>query len=53
MRTGVNRMVINAMSTHEVAEAKAGEMEALSGEEEHVREHGNARILTSGMDQKK
>ena len=28
-------------------------MEAMIGEEEHVHEHGNAKLLASDMDQKK
>ena len=40
------------MYIHEVAETEGGEMEAKIGEE-HVREHGNANILASGMDQNK
>ena len=46
-------MMINATYIHEVAEAEGGEMKALIGELEHVRKHGNKKILASGMAQKK
>ena len=34
-------------------ESEGGLIEAIIGEEEHVLEHGNAKILASDMDQKK
>ena len=46
-------MIINAKYIHKVAESEGGEMEAMIGEEEHVHDHLNAKILASGMDQKK
>ena len=47
------QMLVNATYIHEVTEAEGGDMEAMIGEEEHVREYGHAKILASGMDQKK
>ena len=46
-------MIINAKYIHTVAESEGGEMEAMIGEEGHVHDHFNAKILASGMDQKR
>ena len=50
-------MMITATYIHEVTEVEGGEMEAVIGEDEYVREYvreyGHAKILASGMDQKK